>query len=74
MLLSEMREGQTGSDAPVDRADADACFAIVRKCGFQGSASIEFTRGIGRDEDIERIYENACMDLKYCREALAGPE
>jgi len=38
--------------------------------GFEGSFSLEFTRGIGKNEDIEVIYANACSDLREIRAAL----
>ncbi len=39
--------------------------------GFRGSISVEFTRGIGKDEDIEVLYKNACTDLREIR-AIMG--
>ena len=39
-----------------------ACVGVLKAHGFAGSASIEFTRGIGKDEHIESIYTNALAD------------
>lgn len=47
------------------------CAEVLRACAFTGSASVEFTRGIGRDERIETIYENARADARAFRRALA---
>ncbi len=55
---------------PTCRAQLDKLFAAVRESGFNGSATMEFTRGIGRDEDIETIYKNACSDMRYIRSQL----
>ncbi len=41
---------------------------VLRKHGFTGSAAIEFTRGIGREEQIETLFRNACADLAWYRE------
>jgi hypothetical protein len=54
-----------------NRERLDACFEAVKCCGFEGSVALEFTRGIGKDEDIETLYTNVCVDLAYCREALS---
>ena len=43
---------------------------MVNRHKFAGSLAIEFTRGIGRNEEIEAIYANACVDRAYCRERL----
>lgn len=66
----QMRDSQTDPTLPEAREKLDACFAEVNRHGYQGSVSIEFTRGIGRDEDIETIYANACVDMTYCRKML----
>lgn len=58
---------------PVSDAEAkqwaDAA-AAVKDHGFAGSVAIEFTRGIGKQEQIETLYANAKEDLAWCREAL----
>ena len=69
-LHVQMRDSQTDPDLPEARETLDACFAEVTKHDFQGSVSIEFTRGIGKHEDIETIYANACVDMTYCRKVL----
>lgn len=47
-------------------------YAALLRHGFSGSLAIEFTRGIGREEDIEELYANACADMAYVREALSS--
>jgi len=69
-LHVQMRDPGTDPTVPENRPPFDACFDVVKAGGFQGSATIEFSRGIGKDEDTETIYRNACADLAYCREAL----
>lgn len=70
-LHVQLRGPESDPTLPANRAPLDACFEVVKTHGFKGSAAIEFTRGIGRDEDMETIYMNACTDLAYCRKALA---
>lgn len=69
-LHVQMRGPESDSTVPENRPPFDACFDVVKAHGYQGSVAIEFSRGIGRDEDMETIYRNACADLAYCREAL----
>jgi len=71
-LHVQLRGAENDPTVPANRERLDACFAAVREYGFQGSVALEFTRGIGRDEDIETVYANACLDLAYCRDALSG--
>ena len=54
-----------------DRKQLDAGFEMVRRAGFRGTVTIEFSRGIGPNEQMAQIYANACVDLKYCREVLS---
>lgn len=70
-LHLQMRTEETSPTTAEGRQALDACFAVTRSNGFDGSMSIEFTRGIGRNEDIEQVYSNACADLAYCRKATA---
>lgn len=69
-LHVQMRNAQTDPNSPEARKMLDACFAKVTEYGFNGSVSIEFTRGIGKHEDIETVYANACVDMRYCRKVL----
>ncbi len=69
-LHVQMRGPETDPTVPGNRPPFDACFGVVKAHGFRGSVTIEFSRGIGKDEDTEMIYRNACADLAYCREAL----
>lgn len=66
----QLRTPQSAPSTPAGRNALDACFKVVREHGFQGSLTIEFTRGIGRNEDIEQIYSEACVDLAYCRTVM----
>ena len=69
-LHVQMRGPQTDPTVAGNRPPYDACFEAARAHGYRGTAAIEFSRGIGPDEDIETIYRNACADLAYCREML----
>jgi len=69
-LHVQMRGPDTDPTVPENRPPFDACFEVAKAHGFQGTMAIEFSRGIGRGEDTEAIYRNACADLAYCREAL----
>lgn len=44
---------------------------ILQDYEFSGVATIEFTRGIGKDEDIRELYANACSDMQACRKMFA---
>ena len=70
-LHLQMRNPETDPTVAANRQPFDACFEVVKRHGFHGSTTIEFTRGIGRNEEIETLYANACVDLAYCRERLA---
>lgn len=48
--------------------------AALRGYGFRGDISMEFTRGIGKEEDIEVIYANLCTDMRAIRECLKCEE
>lgn len=67
----QMRGADTDPAVPANRDPYDACFDVLTKHGFTGSVAVEFTRGIGREENIETLYANACTDLAYCRERLS---
>jgi len=67
----QMRDPDSDTSVPANRPPWDACFDVVKRHGYRGSVAIEFSRGIGRDEDMETIYRNACVDMAYCREKLA---
>jgi phosphoglycerate dehydrogenase-like enzyme/sugar phosphate isomerase/epimerase len=71
-LHVQMRGPESDPTVPANRVPFDACFSAVKASGFAGTVAIEFSRGIGRNEDIEIIYKNACVDMAYCREALGG--
>lgn len=70
-LHVQMRGPESDPQNPAARKNLDVSFGLVKKHGFAGSVTMEFTRGIGKDEDIEVIYANVCRDLAYCREVLS---
>ena len=70
-LHVQRRGSESNPSVAANRPTLDASFAAVKAHGFAGSVAIEFSRGMGRDEDIEEIYTNACTDLAYVRQALA---
>ncbi|MBI1336080.1 MAG: TIM barrel protein [Phycisphaera sp.] len=45
------------------------CVGVLKEHGYTGSAAVEFTRGIGKDEQLENLYAHALDDLKAYREA-----
>lgn len=69
-LHVQMRGPDTDMTVPANRPPVDACFEVVKRHGFRGGVTIEFTRGIGRNEQIEALYANACVDRSYCREKI----
>lgn len=70
-LHVQLRGADLDPATPAGRTALDASFRIVKDHGFDGSVTLEFTRGIGRDENIEALYANACADMRYCREILS---
>ncbi len=69
-LHVQFRSADTDPNDPAKRPALDALFKIVQKHQFNGTVTMEFTRGIGKDEDIETIYQNACSDMAYIRSQL----
>lgn len=67
----QFRRDEDDPATPAGRAALSGSLQIVKDHGFVGSLTLEFTRGIGRDEDIEVIYANACSDMKILRDVLA---
>ncbi len=70
-LHMQCRTTELDPETPAGRAALGASLAVVKSQGFTGSVTLEFTRGIGRDEDIEALYANVCADMRYCRENLS---
>lgn len=70
-LHVQLRDADLDPVTPAGRAALDASFRIVKDHGFNGSVTLEFTRGIGRNENIETLYANVCADMRYCREVLS---
>jgi len=66
----QMRGPDTDPSVPANRAPYVECFDALKAHDYSGTLAIEFSRGIGRDEDMELVYGNACADLAFCREAL----
>jgi len=66
----QMRGADTDPSVPANRAPFIECFEALKTHGYCGTFAIEFSRGIGRDEDMEIVHGNACADLAFCREAL----
>lgn len=61
---------RTEDSDPSNEAGHDklmTCARIAKEYDFRGILTIEFTRGIGQNEQIEEIYSNACMDLRACQ-------
>lgn len=66
----QFREPALDPATPAGREKWRACFSVLRAYAFAGDLTIEFTRGIGKGEDIETLYANARRDLAYCKEEL----
>lgn len=53
-----------------DPAFTRARLDLLRRLGFQGTITLEFTAGCGKpDEDIETLFDDACKDAALLREA-----
>ncbi len=70
-LHIQFRNADTDPGDPAKRPALDALFEIVRQHQFHGSVTMEFTRGIGKEENIESLYRNACSDMSYIRRQLS---
>jgi sugar phosphate isomerase/epimerase len=56
---------------PVPEADVRARVELLRAMGFRGSFTIEFTEGVGADDEcMETLYRNAVRDLNLLRACL----
>jgi sugar phosphate isomerase/epimerase len=66
-LHMQLRTPETDPSTTAGRKMIDACVANVKKHSFTGGLTIEFTRGIGKTEEINTIYANACADMNYIR-------
>ncbi len=71
-LHIQMRDEKCNPMIDSCRPQFDDCCRILMENNYAGSLAIEFSRGIGRDEDIETIYSNACDDMAYCRSRLGN--
>jgi len=69
-LHVQMRGPESDPQIPAARENLDSSFGVIKSNRFAGSVAMEFTRGIGREEDIEVIYANVRRDLAYCMEVL----
>ncbi len=69
-LHVQCRAAELDPATPEGQAALGAGLSAARDRGFTGSVTLEFTRGIGREENIDTLYANACTDMRYCREML----
>lgn len=69
-LHMQMRTPETAPSTVTGRDMMNSSLGIVKSHGFSGSLAVEFTRGIGKEEDIETLYANACADLNYIRKVM----
>jgi hypothetical protein len=67
-LHMQFRTPESNPSTPECRESLKSLANYLKDQNFKGKLTIEFTRGIGRDEEIDEIYENACSDLNCCRE------
>lgn len=61
-LHLQTRTPETDPTTPPGRDALRRSIAVLADHGYDGSASIEFTRGIGPEEQIESVYANALTD------------
>lgn len=69
-LHMQLRGAETDPAVPANRDRMAGCYDWIRAQGYDGSASFEFTRGIGRQEQIEALYANARADMAFWRERV----
>ncbi|MDX1682437.1 MAG: TIM barrel protein [Phycisphaeraceae bacterium] len=70
-LHLQHRNGSPAPSTPEGAERMTACVQVLKDHGFDGSAAIEFTRGIGPDEQIKTLYANTVNDMNAYREAWA---
>jgi sugar phosphate isomerase/epimerase len=68
-LHLQLRSPEDDPATPAGQRRLNACVSVLDAHGFRGGASVEFTRGIGRDEQIETLYANARADMMAYRAA-----
>ena len=66
----QLRDDVSDPSKPEGREALRTSIARTLENGFEGSFSLEFTRGIGKDEKIEELYANASSDLREIKAAL----
>ncbi len=69
-LHVQLRDPAADPALPANQGRLEALFDGIRSHGFGGTATIEFTRGLGPQEDIETLYANARTDFAWCRKRL----
>jgi len=67
----QFRDPETDPRNPANQPALAAAFQVLRNNAFAGSITMEFTRGIGRDENIEELYRNVCADQAFVRSQLS---
>lgn len=65
----QRRDAGTDPATEAGRDSMNQLVAALKSYDYQGSVTIEFTRGIGRDEQIETVYANALADANAFKEA-----
>jgi len=61
-LHLQLRTPEADPTASPGRERLAACVALLKRHGYAGTATVEFTRGMGRDEQVEALYRNAVAD------------
>jgi sugar phosphate isomerase/epimerase len=67
----QMRRPDGDPAVPENVPAIQKAYADIVKNDFQGAITMEFSRGIGQEENIEEIYANVCADLAFARSSLA---
>jgi hypothetical protein len=61
------------SEGPMAEDRVRARVALLREAGFRGSFTIEFTEGVGADDErVEDLFANAVRDARLLRKCLAA--
>lgn len=70
-LHMQFRTPESNPETPGCRESLQNLSEFLKDKGFSGKITIEFTRGIGKEENINEIYQNACRDMNACREIFS---
>ncbi len=67
-LHMQFRTPESDPSTSECRESLEELDAYLKNKNFEGKLTIEFTRGIGKEENIEDVYANACSDMRCCND------